>query len=397
MVKNSHSLLVVLACLAEGCTTRTAASNDSPKPVTSEEGEPSPAASESGIPNLDAIDAGDDSLPPTPIERGVTLATGRIYNIAAAAADNAQDAALLFEVYGQAEGTSVRLQPFTWDGVARGDPVELSPAGPRANQPGLDIASDGERFVACWDTDTNVKCSAINPAGGAIDPVLDVPGRGPAVAYSRGTWLVAYVGDPTNSDALTLQPLSSTFELGDRVTLGNLGPDALPALNATNDGFLLLDTDPANGYDFRTTRLDVTLKPSGDSLAWGIGPWMTKPALFVDDAQVVLGTPLAYGAQVSTRSADVDSSIQLSGGGKEGVRVAFVDDGTGPLVCWLTPDGAVGRKPVATLDPTAPFGVGSPPTYGAIVSLQLGARQAVIVTTNGADTDGFDVKLVPFE
>jgi hypothetical protein len=337
-----------------------------------------------------ASDAGPETWPELSLNQGLTLATGSIYEIAVASATTAGDALLLFTKQETDTGTAVYMQPFTWDGIAAEDPGRLS-AGKD-----LSLASDGENYLACWDSDGNVGCASINIGDGVTEAVLDVPGRAPAVAYAMGSWYVAYAPDP-NADSLVLQRISTTFELAETTALGNLGLDALPALTSTKEGLLLVDTDPASDYDFRSTAFAQMLSPAGDSVAWGIGPWMARPSVFVDEAQVVLSTPLAYGAQVMTHSATADSVARLSGGGKNGLSVAFVDDGAGPIVCWVNGVPAVQRQRVSALDPTAQIDVSAYSQPVAIAPLQLGGRLAVVATTSSPGAGGQQVKFVALD
>jgi hypothetical protein len=376
------------------------ASGDNPNPAASGEGqtpvlpltdaaagEDGPSAAEAG-----ADDAGAESWPELPIEQALTLTrSSALYDVAVAVASTAGDALLLYTGDDSGTGKAVFMQPFTWEGIAAEEPGRLG-TGQHTS-----LASDGENYLACWDTDTNVRCASISLADGVSEPVLDVQGRAPAVTHALGTWYVAYAPDP-DTDSLMLQPLSSNFELAAEATaIGSLGPDALPLLTPTNEGFLLVDTDPAKAYDFRSTNFGAMLSPTADPVAWDIGPWRERPSVFLDGSQVVLATPVPYGAQITTHGAEGDRTATLRGATKVGFNVAFTNDDLGPIACWYNAHNAIQRERVSTLEQAVPADDQPAADPAVLLSLQPGTRKAVIVMTNMPGTGEPVVKFVPFD
>lgn len=321
--------------------------------------------------------------PMLPLDEGQTIAEGFIYELALAVTAN--DGALVFSRSTDDATIGVFLQPLALDGTADGDAIELGVGE------GPSVATDGERYVACWHGASTVSCSAIDLSTGDVEPVLDVAGMGAAVSYGFDRWVVAYGTGQEVNHPLVLQPFSATFEAEPSVTMGEVLDSERPSLIATAEGFLLIDTDLSNDYSLRGTPLDAALQPVGEPVLWGVRYWMRPPAVFIDETQIVLSAPEAYGAQIVSEGGQVKAT--LSGGGKEGLSATLID-AEGPVVCWVNSDIALQRERVTALDLTAELDFGVTTPRNSIVSARLGERQVVFATAIVGGAEGNPIKRI---
>jgi hypothetical protein len=370
--------------------TSTSDGDSSETSTTSDDGGTS---TEPPAPDPTSTDAGRPSaFPPLPIDTGTTLFDGRVYQLSAAA--TTREGALLLSAYMEGdENTHILLQALTLGGEPDGDAIELG-VEPGVEDMPVSLATDGERYVACWQSASNVQCAAIDLGAATIDLVLDVNGSGGVVAYGFDKWVVAYGVEQGASTAVVLQPLSATFELQPSKTFGELQTGTPPVLERTSDGFILFDNDVANAYNYRSTRFDASLTPVGEPISWATSYWLKQPGVFTAGPQVVLAGPKPYAAQVMSASTTQDMvSVDVPGGGKNGMSVAFIDASGEPVACWQNIDRELERVPVSILADVVEPGLGDAyPTL--IVITRLGERDVAIVTTTSPGATSL-VKLVP--
>ena len=223
----------------------------------------------------------------------------------------------------------IRLQRLDPSGARLGAPIELGhlASSPR---PRVTLASDGVRYLACWDdaSAVQISCALAPVAEGPALPALSVAGLWPSLAYSAGAWTLAYGVSKHVAVARVIKDGSALgapalFDV-DQV----LPPKALIA--ATPGGFALVSAPDYNGG--QTTQLhllDSAFAPLAAPLDLGMQLWFRDAAaLSVNGAKIAVSISEPYGSRLFfIEGGAIAGSHAISGGGKMGPEVALTVDG----------------------------------------------------------------------
>ena len=134
----------------------------------------------------------------TGAELGQTAAErGEIWS--AALIGQGDRAAVVYAVHrDDSRRVAYRLQRLAADGTKRGPVVPLGDANMIVD-PTLTGASDRDRFVVCWDLQTEsgggdrrVDCVSVPSTEGGPSPWFSAAGSSPSIAASEGVWAIAY-------------------------------------------------------------------------------------------------------------------------------------------------------------------------------------------------------------
>jgi hypothetical protein len=278
----------------------------------------------------------------------------------------------------------ILLQRVDEAGARRGGPVELT-AAPGAMPYGrLTLATDGHRYLACWEFGEPIACAVALVGGGVTASPLRVPGASPALAVSAGAWALAYGG---LSGAIVVQRLTDEARAlgsaevvvaGDGTSLPSPSSALTPLLAAMGSGFVLV-----GGQTMRVHGLDAGLRPVGTPVDLGVPFWFSG-AVAVAGTTLVVSLAVPYGSHVFVIDAGtLASTVDIGGGGKPGLDVALAADGTSIAAAWRDDHGGVqhgaigagGRPPLAL--PPGNSITGAP---GAIVLVRAGTRLLAVTT-----------------
>ncbi|RYE89585.1 MAG: hypothetical protein EOO75_11560 [Myxococcales bacterium] len=201
------------------------------------------------------------------------------------------------------------------------------------------LASDGQRYVACWDTAGSppttppgfrAVCVAVPVGGGAVTPLLSESGSGPTVAAGSQGMAVAY---RPASGAIIVRYLDPDSGVAPRelpVTEPEMVfQDAPRALLAATAGGFAVVTPAASHFHRLDHGLEVIagpvdLDPSIDF------DWGGRPVIAALGDVVAVSVRLAYGNHlyVVDEHDQVKPTIRYSGGGKLGTDIALVAEAT---------------------------------------------------------------------
>ena len=239
--------------------------------------------------------------------------------------------------------TRVVMQRFDAHGERLGSPIELAnDADQRSN---VSLASDGERYGACWNTATEIHCSLIDGEGRAQPDTLSITGQYATIVAGASGWAVAYMG---SDKRVRLQPLSATLELDGTY----IGPQifALPSSRAdgplfaaTPSGYALVGSNDEDG-NVSLLRLSPDLQSVVDSSPLGRSLWLSGQVIATDTrAAVSLAAP--YGSFLLLLDAkNVTAELPISGGGKAGMDSALLLTDGGIGAAWLDRGAGVRRR-----------------------------------------------------
>ena len=197
-------------------------------------------------------------------------------------------------------------------------------------RPTLTLASDGDRYLACWDDASagHISCALALVAEGPSLPALSVAGLWPSLVYSAGAWTLAY-GVPGNVAVARVADDGSA--LGAPVLFGvdqTSPPRAV--ITAAPGGFALLSA-PAfdSGQDVRLHLLDSAFASTGAPIDLGMKLWIRDAAaVAVNGAKIAVSVSEPYGSRLFRIEGGVILGNQfIDGGGKVGSVVALTVDG----------------------------------------------------------------------
>jgi hypothetical protein len=225
--------------------------------------------------------------------------------------------------------TILRLQRLDAAGAARGPAIELGTVS-AGYRPTLSLTTDGARYLACWQMQSQIDCATVPVSGGPASPALSVVGANPSLAFGGGTWALAY-GFPGH---LAVQRVASDGTASGAVALFATGGDANPSafLAGTKLGFVLAgaaDTNSANSGDVSVHWLSSALAPIADPVDLGVKFWF-RGAIAASETSVAVSVSKPYGGTIfllDPLGGAVTSSHDLSGGGKVGINLALAADG----------------------------------------------------------------------
>lgn len=224
----------------------------------------------------------------------------------------------------------VKLQRLDAAGAARGAAIELGTVA-SSHRPRLTLATDGGRYLACWDDESESRIScALAPVGeGESLPALSVVGAWPSLAYSAGAWTLAY-GVPGH---VAVARVASDGSAVGSPALFEVDQDAPPKalLAATPAGFALVSApDRDSGQDVRVHLLDSAFSPIGAPIDLGMKLWIREAvAVAVNGATLAVSVSEPYGSHLFLLAGSVITSTHaIPGGGKTGHDVAVTGNGT---------------------------------------------------------------------
>jgi hypothetical protein len=85
-----------------------------------------------------------------------------------------------------------KLRRLDESGATLGSTVELgSDEGPASDQDTVTVASDGTKYVACFEVREGVRCVSVPLVEGPASPWLSSAGSAPSIAFSSGEWALA--------------------------------------------------------------------------------------------------------------------------------------------------------------------------------------------------------------
>jgi hypothetical protein len=171
-----------------------------------------------------------------------------VYQLAAAGLDD-EGALLLNEVI---EGDDAEplsrglLQRIDVTGTRIAEAVEIAAPGELESIIRTSIACDGERYLYCLSSQTEVSCGLFEPPLAHTPRVFEAEGQAAAVAFTQDTWLVAYrtlQPDPNAERPVPVELVLQTFSRDGQkgraaLTLGTLGVQ--PILTATDTEFVMV-------------------------------------------------------------------------------------------------------------------------------------------------------------
>ncbi len=233
---------------------------------------------------------------------------------------------------GDADGvmkTHLKLQRLDAAGAARGPAIELGTVS-AVYRPTLSLASDGSRYLACWQMQSQIDCVTVPVSKGPVSPALSVVGVSPSLAYGSGTWALAY-GIPGH---LAVQRVASDGSASGVPALFATGGDKQPTafLAASRLGFVLAGEasgDTADGDEVYVRRLNSALAPVVGPVDLGVKLWF-HGAIAASETSVAVSMAKPYGAMLfilDLVSGTVTSTHELSGGSKTGLDVTLAGDG----------------------------------------------------------------------
>jgi hypothetical protein len=253
---------------------------------------------------------------------------------AVAAASAGDEGAIAYSVHSGVSGTPthIMLQRLDSKGAPRGSAIELGVAD-ADYLPGLTLASDGERYIACWADDSQMACAAAPAGQGDASPGLSLPGVSPSLACSSGMCALAY-GFPGQ---LAVMRIAGNGMADGSPAMFEAGEDPYfqtgPLLAATKLGFVLV-----GGDEVRVHTLDFALSPIAEPVGLGASPWAFG-ALAASDTAVAIHLSEPYGSNLFlVENGAVTHTLPFAGGGKVGLRAALIQEGTSFGMAAANPD-----------------------------------------------------------
>jgi hypothetical protein len=272
-------------------------------------------------------------IEPAPLSVAETTArweapTDKAFGMLASASANDEGAVAYAELEGlDGSGsftrTRIKLQRLDSAGALRGPSIELGVVESDSLS-GLALASDGSQYIGCWADDSQIACAAAPAFEGSASPGQSMAGAAPSLAYSAGTWALAY-SVPGSLGVVRLA--SDGMAAGSPVML-EAGENAyfhpLSLLVATKFGFVL-----AGGNEVRAYALDFELSPIAKVnlgvMAWSFG------AIAASETSVAIHLTKPYGSNLFLLQAlppTITTDTQpFAGGGKLGLRASLIAEG----------------------------------------------------------------------
>jgi hypothetical protein len=242
-----------------------------------------------------------------------------------AAAWGGAEAAVAFAETGAALA-KVRLQRLTPAGALLGTAIELGDfTSTGMDEPRVALATDGARYVACWDSSsTSLACASAPVGGGSASPGFTVAGSDPCLAFGPGGFALAYQG----STQVGMQLLDGAATARGTGAFPVTATGLRPRLAATVGGYslavgsgtaplTLYRTSPTLSPIGSPTQLSATWNAAGGALSSSGG---ALAALWIEGAQVSLVIVDAQGVPGATLRADapqfppVYKTLALAGG-----------------------------------------------------------------------------------
>jgi hypothetical protein len=219
--------------------------------------------------------------------------------------------------------SSVLVQRLDATGAVWGPRVELDTvelSGYRS--PALTLATDGARYLACWQREGTIACAGVAIDQGTVFPALSVNGAWPSLAYGAGTFALAY-GVP--EQVAVVRVASDGTAVGNPASFdAGEGTDPRALLSASASGFALVDGDDGASAYARVRHLDKSCAALHPPIDLGVHLW-SYASLAAYGTSVAVGLSEPYGGNVFTLDGDTVTHVHaFTGGGKLGVNVALL-------------------------------------------------------------------------
>jgi hypothetical protein len=268
-------------------------------------------------------------------------------------------------VEGEVSRGRVLVQRFDASGTFFGEARELA-NGPLYGLESVAIAASGEKYLACWASAGDVRCSAL---GEGLEPTPVLQERGKAVAVVHGSqgWLIAYVTDPLSPPArFVLRRFAHDFEAQSPDRSFSVATEIsssfpVPLLASTDTGFLLVGDDPAQGARAQLYRLDHELNQLGNAIDLGQAFWLSG-RMAANANLVVVSLSKPYGSNlILVDEGGVIQSVDIPGGGKMGMHQALLAQNSNLIASWFTTEPTLFTQAFSTGSelPRLPVGTSS--------------------------------------
>lgn len=284
----------------------------------------------------------------TPVNWKV-LAETEDSNLAAgtpSAASRGEDAAVAYLERADLSASAqarILMQRFDANGDLVGSPIVLeTDVDARSN---VTLASDGQRYAACWHTATAIHCCSVDDVGEVQPSTLAIAGQYATLVARASGWALAYRGSDQHA---RVQALTPKLELSGREVALELfaefsSREVGPLFASTPTGYVVVGSSEENG-DAKLLRLDSDMKTvlSVSPLARNL--WFTGQ-LIASDSRVAVSLSAPYGSYLQLLQQDqLTAELPISGGGKTGMDSALLLTEGGVAAAWLDPNGDVRRR-----------------------------------------------------
>jgi hypothetical protein len=217
----------------------------------------------------------------------------------------------------------VVLQRLDATGAVWGPRVELDTVESKGyGPPALTVATDGGRYLACWQRESSIACAGVPVGQGPAFPALSVNGAWPSLAYGSGTFALAY-GVPEHVAIVRVASNGSAVGSPASFATGE-GTHPRAFLAATQSGFALVDGDDGGNSNVRVHRLDSDFAPIAPPIDLGMH-LRFRAAIAAYGTNVAIGLSKPYGGQIFTLDGGtVTHNHEFDAGGKGGMNVALL-------------------------------------------------------------------------
>lgn len=255
----------------------------------------------------------------TTITATLTPAPGRAFGTMAAASAGDEGAVVYTESDEEGGSSHIVLQRLDAKGAVSGPPVELDTVGTTA----LTLATDGDRYLACWQRESAIACAGVPVGQGPAFPALTVDGASPSLAYGAGTFALAY-GVPEHVAVVRVASDGSAVGIRALFATGE-GTQPSAFIAAAESGFVLVDGDDDPNGNAHAHRLDSALAPIDAPIDLGMDLWFHGAAVAAYGTNVAIGLAEPYGGQIFIVDGGTVTRVhELSGGSKLGMNIALL-------------------------------------------------------------------------
>jgi hypothetical protein len=221
--------------------------------------------------------------------------------------------------------TRIKLQRLDSTGAIRGAAVELGVI-PFEGASRITLASDGVRYIACWNGDDDkIDCATVPVGEGDASPALSTDGRWPSLAYGPGGWALAH---GIAQGVVVVHLNNDGSAAGNAALIDTVGTQETPVfLSATESGFILMGKSDDSAH---VQVVDNALSSVALPIDLGLNFWFhAAMAVSGTTVAVFLGKPYG-GYLVILDQAAVLMGVEFDNidFGKEGMNAALGPDGT---------------------------------------------------------------------
>lgn len=235
----------------------------------------------------------------------------------------------------------VLLQRLDASGIVRGSPVEI--AGMQSLPPQhLTLATDGARYLACWEQAARISCAAVPLGeGSASSAHTAAAGVSPALAHDPGGFALAY---SLPGHVAAVHVANDGTAAGKPAIIATAdGTSNEILLGSTRLGFALVRGSGSGGdATAHVHLLDSALAPIGAPVDLGV-PLRFQAAVTATDTTVAVSVAKPYAGQLFLlEGGSVEHTHEFQGGGKGGLSAALAADGA--AIGMLSADDSEGIR-----------------------------------------------------